>query len=140
HRIRLSGAYTRDLGAWGRHQFAALVAQDWTWTQATQLRPAIVDNPYNTSDPANGANSLRFRTYFDLSGPHELMGAGDWRPFIVSPPGDIRAWENFNKTQIIDAVTGRVMAAKWISNAVPQDNRFEQRSAMAILQSHFFLD
>jgi outer membrane receptor protein involved in Fe transport len=138
NRLRLTAAYTRDLGRWGRHQIAALAARDWSWLKGTQLRPAIVDNPYNTTDPANGANNLRFRTYFDLTGPHELMGAGDWRPFIVAPPGNIRAWENFNKTQLTDAYSGRMMGVKWISNAVPQDNRFEQRSAMAVLQSHFF--
>ena len=139
-RVRLSAAYTRNLGRWGRHQFAVLGEKNWSWTEGTQLRPAIVDNPYSLADPANGANSLRFRTYFDLDGPPELIGAGDWRRFIVAPPGNIRAWENFNKTQVTDTTTGRVMGVKWISNAVPQDNRFEQDSAMAILQSHFFKD
>ena len=139
-RLRLSAAYSKNLGRLGRHQFAALYEKSWTRSQNTQLRPAIVDNPYNNADPANGANSLRFRTYFDLNGPAESIGAGDWRTFIVAAPGNIKAWENFNKTQITDATTGRVMGVKWISNAVPGDNRFEQDSAMAIVQSHFFND
>jgi outer membrane receptor protein involved in Fe transport len=139
-RLRFSAAYTKNLGRWGRHQFAALYEKSWTRSQNTQLRPAITDNPYNTSDPANGANNLRFRTYFDLNGPRESIGAGDWRPYIVAAPGNIRAWENFNATRVTDAVTGRVMGVKWISNAVPGDNHFEQDSAMAILQSHFLND
>jgi iron complex outermembrane recepter protein len=139
--VRLSAAYNRDLGRWlGRHQFAVLYEKDWTWSQATQLRPAIVENPYNITSPTNGANSLRFRTYIDLDGPPDSIGEGDWRPFIVHSPGNIRAWDNFATTQVVDATTGRKMGVKWISNAVPGDNRFVLNSAMGILQSHFFND
>lgn len=138
--LRLSAAYSQNLGWFGRHQVAALYQKDWTWGQNTQLRPAITDNPYNTTNPTNGANSLRFRTYLDLKGPPDSIGEGDWRPFIVGPPANIRAWENFSTTQLVDAATGRKMGVKWISNAVPGDNRFALNSAMGILQSHFFKD
>ena len=139
--VRLSAAYTRDLGKWfGRHQLAALYEKDWNWDQNTQLRPAITDNPYNVTNPTNAANFLRFRTYLYLNGPPDKIGEGDWRPYIIAAPGNIRAWDNFATTQIVDATTGRKMGVKWISNAVPGDNRFALNSAMGILQSHFLAD
>lgn len=129
--IRLSGAYTRDLGKWGSHQFAALYQHDWIERQAWQRRPAITTNPYNTTNPQNGQNSFRFRTYFDLNGPAEAIGAGDWRKFFGG------AWRDVPVNNIVDSTTGRVMGVSWIYNAVPQDNHFERDSAMAILQSHW---
>lgn len=138
--VRLSAAYKRNLGWLGVHQVAALYQKDWIWGQNTQLRPAIVENPYNTTSPTNGNNSLRFRTYLDLNGPPANIGEGDWRPYIVGPPNNIRAWENFSTTQVVDSTTGRRMGVKWISNAVPGDNRFALDSVMGILQSHFFND
>lgn len=131
--VRLSAAYTRDLGRWGTHQFAALYEHDWTWRRAGQRRPAIVDNPYNTTNPNNGNNSIRFRTYFDLDDPVEAIGAGDWRTFFGG-----ENWRDQRLDNVVDSTTGRVMGVKWINNAVPQDNRFQRDSAMAILQSRFF--
>lgn len=131
--LRLSGAYTRDFGKWfGRHQLAGLYQMDWIARQAWQLRPAITTNPYNTADPNNGQNSLRFRTYFDLRGDKELIGVADWRKYF----GGSDKFRD-NTYSFVDATTGRQMTAEWIMNAVPQDNNFERNSAMGILQSSF---
>lgn len=134
--IRLSGSYTRDFGRWGKHQFAALYQNDKIDRTAGQRRLAITTNPYNTADPQNAQNSLRFRTYFNLNDPRESIGVGNWQQFI-NTTGD---WREQPITNIVDAGSGRVMGASWIWNAVPQDNHFKRESAMAILQSHWFKD
>jgi len=120
--LRLSMAYTKDLGWLGRHQLAGLYERDWTWAKTRSSgRPSWTSLQHD--NPTNGANSLRFRTYLNLSGPPDLS-AREIGAFHCRTPGSIRSWENINVTQVTDATTGRKMGVKWISNAVPGDNRF----------------
>lgn len=133
--LRLSLAYTLDLGRWGKHQFAALAQQDWTNRQSGQRKPILITNPYNTADPQNGQNVIRFRTYFDLNGPANNMGVGDWNRFFTGGQ-----WREGTIPSVVDAATGRQMSVGWVWNAVPQNNYFERQSKMAILQSHWLKD
>jgi iron complex outermembrane receptor protein len=134
--LRASLAYTKDFGPWfGQHQAAVMYQQDWTNRQSGQRKPIIVTNPYNTADPQNGQNVIRFRSYFNLDGPKEDIGAGDWQRFFTN--GD---WREGVIPSVVDAATGRQMSVGWVWNAVPQNNYFERKSAMALLQSHWLKD
>ena len=133
--VRLSLAFTHDFGRWGKHQFAALYQQDWTNRQAGQRKPIFITNPYNPADPQNGQNVVHFRTYFDLNGNPENMGAGDWQRFFTN-----NEWREGTIPSVVDAATGRTMSVGWVWNAVPQNNFFERHSTMGILQSHWLKD
>jgi iron complex outermembrane receptor protein len=125
--LRASGAFTKDLGKWGRHQIALLGEMEWSKRRSGQTAPYIVNNPLSTASPENAQNAIRFRTYVDLKGPAELITAGDWR--------------RFDLTSMVDPLSGRVMGGRFINNiAGSARNRFVRRSGMAILQSRFLSD
>jgi iron complex outermembrane receptor protein len=138
--VRLSASYTLDLGPWlGKHSLAGLFEKDWTRTESDQLAPINWTTPESTT-LINGANILFFRTYMDLSGPAANLGEGDWRPFIVHPPGSNSTWNDFATTTLKNPTTGYTMGVKWVEDSVPSDNHFTQDSGLAVLQSHFLKD
>lgn len=125
--VRASAAYELDLGRLGNHKIAALYQKDWIWGKSGQMRPQILVNPPNTSQPSNGQNRILFRTYVDLDGPAKNITAGDWRRFDLS--------------NIPNPDTGEIMQAEFINYIRGvSDNRFERDSAIGVLQSSFWED
>lgn len=84
--LRLTGSYEFDLGksaGWkkwlGRHRVAALGERRSEDRQSYNSIRKIVVNPPNTTSPEHANNSVRYRTYVDLSGPIDEIAVADFR-------------------------------------------------------------
>ena len=136
--VRTSLAYELDMKRFGKHQLAFLAEFETRSRQAGQLKPLIVENPYNTSRPEHPANNVRWRTYLDFDGPAQDIRAGDWR----SGPLNIKNSLPFREGQlltIVDAVSGRAMGVRFLNNiAGSAEEHFDRESFMGVLQSRFF--
>lgn len=83
--VRLSFAYARDLGRWGRHKVAGVAIRSRSEFDRFRTVPSIVGNPFNTATPENPNNRISYRTYVDLAGPSEQIVMPD--PFRVDLNG-----------------------------------------------------
>ena len=124
--LRLSAAFARDFGRFGKHQIAVLGEREITSGGSGQHLVFIDRNPYSLAAPDNANNRVRWRTYLDLTGPSEYLDAGDWRTTDLN--------------HLVDQ-TGTVRGANWIIGAAGSGAvRQARNSAVAVLQSHFFRD
>lgn len=123
--VRASLSYEFDLRWFGKHTVAGLAQKSWINAQSTQTSPRILVNPLSTASPENAANTIYFRTYYDLNGNPESWTAGDWRRFDLN--------------RIVDGTV--IRQASWINSIQGgQNNKFDRNSYIGILQSHFFND
>lgn len=130
--LRLSAVYEKDIGRiLGRHQIAVLGEMNRSSVNKRQqhqlLEPLSGQAPIVASNPENGNNILRYRTYLDLNGPVADMGA-------IAP-------ENFNVDEFTDAVSGRKWSfSRWFDYTPGGSalNHFAMTSTMGVIQSRFW--
>lgn len=123
--LRLTASFSKDFGRWGKHDLAFLGEEDWSKIGNLQMRLADLTNPFNTASPEAAANLLVFRTYLNLQGPASSLAAGDWR--------------GVQGQTITETLSGKQLGIDWVNSAGGSSlNRFDLKTAMAVLQSHFF--
>lgn len=126
--VRLSFAYDRDLGRWGRHKLAGVAIRSLSELDRFRTVPSIVGNPFNTASPENPNNRISYRTYVDLAGPVERIVMPD--PFRVDLNGrSVAGATGFSRDRI---EVGMVP----LTGSQIQTNK--TTSLIALIQSAFF--
>ena len=136
--VRASLAYELDAKGFGKHQLAFLTEFETRSRRAGQIKPLIVENPYNTSRPEHPANNVRWRTYLNFDGPAQDVRAGDWRSGPLTVENSFPFREGPLLT-IVEAVSGRELGVRFLNNiAGSAEEHFDRESFMGVLQSRFF--
>ncbi len=125
-RVRASMSFTRDLGRWGQHTFAAVEEYGWNLAATEQAREFIISsNAPNLTSPEAAANRIYRRTYVDLNGPSENIVMAN--PYAASTNG------------LTETLSGATYQTAFIPfSAGTQINETQTLSTIAMLQSSFW--
>ena len=128
--IRLSMAYDFDLGKFGRHRLATVAQYGHAERDNATLAERILTNPYNTTAPENAQNTLRRRTYVDLTGSSNNIVLADWGAGPVA---------GLPITGATSAASRSAVDVGFIPfNTSTQIQSFRNASTIGVLQSAFF--